>query len=266
MALDETSESHEGSVTGWLKSLDPDQSDSETLDSALMGGSETSSRVDADAARIDLLGKDDYRAMNLSALGIRFIFQMPKTPIPDWVTRLIARAQEARPNEEDRLEELKTRYNLGHQTFFSGRAVCHGTAWDFFQYLEFRSSSYPRLTYDFEQPPLTYDVEVEFKQHTIPHDPSRNWIKMATPKPDLIFGYETSVSVFPQLATSEQLWRLKDSFYVNNTPLLFPYLVWNGKSWGHPNNWKIVNRCLGDSAACIHTNKRIQHGYGLKPH
>ncbi|KAI6089851.1 hypothetical protein F4821DRAFT_275527 [Hypoxylon rubiginosum] len=268
MSLSDTPEFHQGPVISWLESLNPDQSgqgkhcqaNSETSNPtavpSMTSSSGSENLSEADAVRAYLLKKDDYRAMNLSALGIRFKLPGDKTPSPDWVASLVARVREARPDEEARSEELKTRHSLGYQTFFSGWAVGSWTVWEFFQYLEFRPSSYPCL-YDFEQPPLKYDVGVEFKQHTIPHNTTRCWIQIATPKPDLAFGYETSISVFPQLAASEQLWRLKDSFYINSTPLLFPYLVWNGKTRDIPDSWYSVNKCLGDSAACIHTNERV---------
>ncbi|KAI4867360.1 hypothetical protein F4820DRAFT_210159 [Hypoxylon rubiginosum] len=194
-----------------------------------MSSSDSETSSNADAARIDFLEKSDYRSMNLAALGINYRAR-DKSSTPAWVADLIAKMQKACLDEEARLKKPRP--------------------------INSQSQLSKEILLEPKEPPIGMSSGLLFKQHIIPRNPARYWIEIADPKPDMVLGYEASISAFSRLATSERLWRQKDLLYVNSDCLMFPYLIWNEVPWDCTRR-AIINKCLGESAACIHVNERV---------
>jgi len=87
----------------------------------------------------------------------------------------------------------------------------------------------------------------------------RSNLKVSTPVPDMLFGYNRN-GAFPQQQT--QLISMGTEMVANNQGLVYPFFVIEFKADGPSGSgslWVATNQCLGGSTSCVNIAERLNH-------
>lgn len=197
--------------------------------------------------RDPIISKSTYRQDHLEPNNI--IFLPFRVPLPDHVAKLCSGIENARKSPEPPSHEVQKETGIldDLQCGGSNQNTIHEYLLEtFFPYKEAREKN------------LKKDGKTEFFRRFVP-DSSSSPAKVATPRPDMVYGYDAGSQGPFSEAQRLSVGGWTEASTVNNLGLAFPFFIIELKAGGHVNGniWVATNQCLGGFTTCVNVVHRL---------